>query len=113
MLRRGPDADLCWFLLASGRFFPTAIARYGTTLRWVLGRQTATLLVAGATLAATILLYVIVPKGFCPVQDTGVILGVSEAPQTVSLAAIAERQQALAEVIIHDPAVQSRHSFIG
>jgi len=113
LLRHRPVADQGWFYRASERFFHTAIARYGTTLRWVLGRQTATLLVAGATLAATILLYVIVPKGFFPVQDTGVILGVSEAPQTVSFAAMAERQQALAEVILQDPAVQSLSSFIG
>ena len=113
LLRHRPVADQGWFYRASERFFHTAIARYGTTLRWVLGRQTATLLVAGATLAATILLYVIVPKGFFPVQDTGVILGVSEAPQTVSFAAMADRQQALAEVILQDPAVQSLSSFIG
>src|SRR5204862_44385 len=113
LLRNRPVADQGWFYRASERFFQTAIARYGTTLRWVLGRQTATLLVAGATLAATILLYVIVPKGFFPVQDTGVILGVSEAPQTVSFAAMAERQQELAKVILQDPAVQSLSSFIG
>src|SRR2546422_140107 len=113
LLRNRPVADQGWFYRASERFFHTASARYGTTLRWVLGRQAATLLVAGATLAATILLYVIVPKGFFPVQDTGVILGVSEAPQTVSFAAMAERQQALAEVILQDPAVQSLSSFIG
>src|SRR5207253_3161916 len=72
------------FYRASDRFFKAAIARYGTTLRRVLEHQTATLLVAVATLAGTILLYVFVPKGFFPVQDTGVILGVSEAPPTVS-----------------------------
>src|SRR3989454_46360 len=113
LLRHRPVADQGWFYRASERFFHTAIARYGTTLRRVLGHQTATLLVAGATLAATILLYVIVPKGFFPVQDTGVILGVSEAPQTVSFAAMAERQQELAKVILQDPAVQSLSSFIG
>src|SRR5207245_8446840 len=66
-----------------------------------------------ATLVGTILLYVVVPKGFFPVQDTGVILGVSEAPATVSFAAMADRQQALASVILRDPAVQSLSSFIG
>src|SRR3989442_1242874 len=113
LLRNRPVAEQGWFYGASERFFHAAIARYGTTLRWVLGHQTATLLVAGATLAATILLYVIVPKGFFPVQDTGVILSVSEAPQTVSFAAMAERQQELAKVILQDPAVQSLSSFIG
>ncbi len=101
------------FYRASERFFKTLIDRYGTTLRWVLERQTATLVVAVGTLVATVVLYVVVPKGFFPVQDTGVILGVSEAPQSVSFAAMAERQQALAAVILHDPAVQSLSSFIG
>src|SRR5262249_26212060 len=78
-----------------------------------LCHQTATLLVAVGTLVGTLWLYVIVPKGFFPVQDTGVILGVSEAPQTVSFAAMAERQQALAKVILEDPAVQSLSTFIG
>ncbi len=73
------------------------------TLRWVLRHQLATLLVAVATLVLTIFLYMIMPKGFFPVQDTGVILGVSEAPQTVSFAAMAQRQQALAHVILKDP----------
>src|SRR2546425_4380862 len=113
LLRSQPVDEQGRFYRASERFFHAAIRRYGTTLRWVLGHQTATLLVAGATLAATILLYVIVPKGFFPVQDTGVILGVSEAPQTVSFAAMAERQQELAKVILQDPAVQSLSSFIG
>ena len=90
-----------------------SIAFYGRTLRWVLRHQTATLVVAVATLVLTIVLYVVVPKGFFPVQDTGVILGISEAPQTISFAAMAERQQALAEVILQDPAVESLSSFIG
>jgi multidrug efflux pump len=89
------------------------IARYGRTLKWVLRRQTATLLSFVATLAATVVLYVIVPKGFFPVQDTGVILGVSEAAESVSFAAMAERQQALAAVVLRDPAVESLSSFIG
>ena len=80
-----------------------------------MGAQTsdATLLVAVATLAATFFLFVIVPKGFFPVQDTGVILGVSEAAQTVSFPPMADRQQALAQVILQDPAVESLSSFIG
>jgi multidrug efflux pump len=93
------------FVRASERFFERTIERYATSLRWVLERQKATLAVAAATLVATILLYVVVPKGFFPVQDTGLILGVSEAPQTISFAAMAERQQALAAVISKDPAV--------
>src|SRR5262249_22068464 len=89
------------------------VAWYGRTLRWVLERQRATLLVAGAILVLTMILYVVVPKGFFPVQDTGVILGISEAPQHVSSSAMAERQQALAAVILRDPAVANVSSFIG
>ncbi|TMB21398.1 MAG: acriflavine resistance protein B, partial [Deltaproteobacteria bacterium] len=101
------------FARASERVLNSVIERYGTSLRWVLGHQTATLVVAVVTLVGTLALYVVVPKGFFPVQDTGVILGVSEAPQSVSFAAMAERQQALAAVILEDPAVQSLSSFIG
>jgi len=101
------------FACASERVLNSVIERYGTSLRWVLGHQTATLVVAVVTLVGTLALYVVVPKGFFPVQDTGVILGVSEAPQSVSFAAMAERQQALAAVILEDPAVQSLSSFIG
>ena len=113
LLRQKPEAAQGSFYRVSQGFFDTVIEGYGTTLRWVLHHQTATLLVAVGTLALTVWLYVIVPKGFFPVQDTGVILGVSEAPQTVSFTAMAERQQALAKVILEDPAVQSLSSFIG
>src|SRR5262245_31706873 len=89
------------------------IEAYSRTLRWLLDHQTLTLLVAGATLAATVLLFMIIPKGFFPVQDTGVILGVSEAEQAISFPAMARLQQALATVILQDPAVESLSSFIG
>ena len=79
------------------------IAFYGRTLRLVLEHQTATLIVAVLTLAVTVLLYIVIPKGFFPLQDTGVILGISEAPQSVSFAAMAKRQQALAEVVLAGP----------
>ena len=82
-------------------------------LTWVLDRQGATLLVAIATLVLTIVLYIVIPKGFFPVQDTGAIQGISEASPTISFAAMAERQQALAKVILQDPAVESLSSFIG
>jgi len=101
------------FYRATGRLFERVIERYGQALDWVLDRQGATLAVAVATLVLTVVLYLVVPKGFFPVQDTGVIQGISEAPQTVSFAAMAERQQALAKVILQDPAVQSLSSFIG
>ncbi|HWQ08431.1 MAG TPA: efflux RND transporter permease subunit, partial [Holophaga sp.] len=101
------------FYQASERVFRRIIDFYDRTLTWVLRHQTATLWVAVATLASTVLLYLAIPKGFFPVQDTGVILGISEAPQSVSFPAMAERQQALARVILADPAVQSLSSFIG
>ncbi|TMH83363.1 MAG: multidrug transporter subunit MdtC, partial [Betaproteobacteria bacterium] len=82
-------------------------------LNWVLDRQRATLWVFVGTLALSVILYVVVPKGFFPLQDTGVIQGISEAPQSVSFAAMAERQRALAEAILQDPAVESVSSFIG
>jgi multidrug efflux pump len=97
----------------SERGFEWVIERYASTLRWVLERQRATLIVTVATLVLTIALYVFVPKGFFPVQDTGVILGVSEAPEAVSFAAMADRQQALGRVILKDPDVASLSSFIG
>jgi multidrug efflux pump len=113
MLRHKPESEQGWFYRASERVFNGIIAFYGMTLRWVLRHRIATLVVAIATLVTTIWLYIIVPKGFFPVQDTGVILGISEAPQTVSFAAMAERQQALAQVLLQDPAIESLSSFIG
>jgi multidrug efflux pump len=98
---------------ASERAFESVIEFYGKTLRWVLRHQTATLFMAAATLALTAWLYIIVPKGFFPVQDTGVIQGISAAPETISFSAMAQRQQALAQVILKDPAVESLSSFIG
>ena len=113
LLHAKPDSEQTRFYRASQRAFDRVIAFYGRTLSWVLGRQKATLLVAMATLVLTIVLYVVIPKGFFPVQDTGVILGISEASQTASFPAMAERQQALAQVILKDPAVASLSSFIG
>ena len=98
---------------ASERAFERVIEFYGRTLKVVLRYQTTTLLVALATLALTILLYVLIPKGFFPIQDTGVIQGVSEAAQTISFGEMSARQQALAKVILKDPAVESLSSFIG
>ncbi len=113
LLRHIPDERQNRFERASGRFFARAIERYGVMLDWVLERERATLIVAVATLVLTVLLYVVVPKGFFPLQDTGAIQGISDAPQSVSFAAMAERQQALARAILADPAVASLSSFIG
>jgi multidrug efflux pump len=101
------------FYEISENAFERIIAFYGRTLKWVLQRQTATLLVAVATLVLTIVLYVIVPKGFFPVQDTGIIQGISEATQSISFPAMSEKQQQLTHVILQDPAVESLSSFIG
>jgi multidrug efflux pump len=98
---------------ASERFYERVIEHYGTTLRWVLKHQTLTLLATMGALVLTVYLYVIVPKGFFPVQDTGVILGISEAPESVSFESMAERQQLLTRVILQDPDVASLSSFIG
>ncbi len=98
---------------ATGRFIDNVIAGYGRMLVWVLDRQALTLLVAIGLLALTVLMYIAIPKGFFPVQDTGVIQGISEAPQSVSFKAMAEYQQALARVVLQDPAVESVSSFIG
>jgi multidrug efflux pump len=93
--------------------FHRMIAFYGRTLRWVLRHQTAVLILAVSTLVLTVVLYVIIPKGFFPVQDTGVIQAVSQAPESTSFDAMQERQRALAHVILADPAVSSLSSFIG
>jgi multidrug efflux pump len=113
LLRHKTDAEQSWFYRASGRGFDAIIAGYGRTLRWVLQHQPLTQLVTCGTLAATVMLYIYVPKGFFPVQDTGAILGVSESEQSISFNAMADRQQALAKVILLDPDVESLSSFIG
>jgi multidrug efflux pump len=101
------------FYRVSERYFKNTIDLYGRTLDWVLERRTLTLMVALGTLALTVLLYIVVPKGFFPVQDTGEIQGVSEAAQSVSFAKMAQLQQALGAEILKDPAVESLSSFIG
>ncbi len=101
------------FSQASQRLLDRIIAGYGRSLQWVLRRQRATLVVTGGTLALTALLFLIIPKGFFPLQDTGVILGITEGPQAVSFGTMGERQQALARVILEEPTVESLSSFIG
>ncbi|CAH0444553.1 Multidrug resistance protein MdtB [Ralstonia syzygii subsp. syzygii] len=113
LLRHIPEPEQTRFYHAAGQFLDNVIAQYGRMLQWVLDRQRTTLLVAIGTLVLTGLLYVYVPKGFFPVQDTGVIQGISDATQSISFPAMAERQQKLAEVILKDPAVESLSSFIG
>ncbi|THJ23827.1 MAG: MdtB/MuxB family multidrug efflux RND transporter permease subunit [Nitrospira sp. CG24D] len=113
LLRHRSESEQGWFYRASQQLFDRTIAAYGRTLRRVLQHQSATLVVAAGTLVLTVLLYIIIPKGFFPVQDTGAILGISEAEQSISFSGMVERQQALARTILADPAVASLSSFIG
>ena len=114
LLKREPkEEEQGRFYRASGAWIDWLIKHYGSALQWVLKHQPLTLLVAVASLVLTVFLYMVVPKGFFPVQDTGVIQGISEAPQSTSFAAMSERQQALSKVILQDPAVQSLSSYIG
>ena len=113
LLRERSDREDGRFYRASERVFQKVIDFYGATLRWVLKFRVITLLVALGTLVLTIWLYIVVPKGFFPVQDTGVIQGISEASQRISFPAMAQKQQELAQIILKDPAVESLSSFIG
>ena len=113
LLKHTPEASQGRFYRASEHAFNAVIAFYGKTLRKVLGWQVATLLVAAATLGLTIFLYFVIPKGFFPIQDTGVIQGVSEAAQSVSFPEMSRQQQLLTKIILQDPAVDNLSSFIG
>ena len=113
LLRHTPEASHGRLYQATGRFFDRTIAHYGRALQWVLNRRGLTWLVFAATLVLTVALYVLVPKGFFPVQDTGTLQATTEADQSISFAGMAERQQRLAERILQDPAVQSVSSFVG
>ncbi|HEY3862133.1 MAG TPA: multidrug efflux RND transporter permease subunit [Verrucomicrobiae bacterium] len=113
LLKKTDEEKQGWLARTSEKFFDQMIAFYGRTLRWVLDRKAATLLVAVATLVLTVVLYILVPKGFFPVQDTGVVQGVSQAAQNISFSAMSSEQQALAKIILKDPAVDSLSSFIG
>ena len=113
LLKHTPEAEQGWFYHTSGRAFDAVIAFYGRTLRFVLRFQTVTLLIAIATLVVTVLQFYYIPKGFFPIQDTGVIQGVSEASQTASFGEMSRLQQSLTKVILQDPAVESLSSFIG
>ena len=113
LLKHIPPEKQGKFYHASEKMFKRTIEKYGQSLQWVLKNQTLTLLVALCTLIFTVLLYVFIPKGFFPVQDTGIIQGISEASQSISFPAMAKSQQQLAAVILKDPAVDSLSTFIG
>jgi len=113
LLRRTSETKQNRLARFSEHMFDQVIAFYGRTLRWVLDRQAATLVVAILTLVLTIVLYILVPKGFFPVQDTGVVQGISQAAQNISFTAMAQKQQALAKIILTNSEVESLSSFIG
>ena len=113
LLKHMPPEEQGWFYRRSEEVFDDIIAFYGRTLRWVLRFQTITLLVAVATLVLTVVLYMIIPKGFFPTQDTGIIQGITQAPASISFESMEEKQQAIAKVLLADPAVQGISSFIG
>ncbi len=113
LLKHDPAAQQGRFYQLSERGFQWIIDYYARTLKWVLKHQVATLIVAVATLVLTVILYIIVPKGFFPVQDTGIIQGISEAAETISFPLMAQKQQELSAIILKDPAVESLSSFIG
>ncbi|MGH9616851.1 MAG: efflux RND transporter permease subunit, partial [Acidobacteriaceae bacterium] len=113
ILRHKEESEQGRFYQASERVFERMIAFYGRTLKVVLEYQTITLLVALGTLVLTVFLYIVIPKGFFPVQDTGVIQAISQAPQSISFSAMAKKQQQVAKIVLQDPAVQSLSSFIG
>jgi multidrug efflux pump len=113
ILRHRRPSEMSLVARQSQQWFDALIAQYGRLLTWVLDHQPLTLLVAVATLGLTVFLYIVIPKGFFPVQDTGLIQGISEAEPSVSFEAMAQRQQALGAAILKDPDVVSLSSFIG
>ncbi len=113
ILKHHPESEQGWFYRGSEWVFVKSIEIYGAMVRVVLRHQPLTLLVAVGTLAFTVYLYMIVPKGFFPVQDTGVILGISQAPETISFTSMGQHQQELVKEILTDPAVENVTSFIG
>ncbi len=113
LLRHVPEAQQSRLLLWSGHIFDRLIHAYGSALKWVLKHQRSTLLVALATLVLTVLAYVVIPKGFFPVQDTGLIQGITMGPQNASFQFMSQEQERLSHILLKDPAVQSVSSFIG
>ena len=113
MLRHTPVERQNWFYRLTESWFKRTIEAYGRSLQWVLARQTATLLVAVAVILLSVLQYIEIPKGFFPTQDTGIVQGITQAPESISFAAMAERQSQLCREILKDPAVKELSSFIG
>jgi multidrug efflux pump len=113
VLRRVDERDMNWFMRKTQEWFDRIIHRYGIWLDWVLDHQALTQIVAVCVLVFTVVLYIVIPKGFFPIQDTGLIQGISEASPSISFAVMSGRQEALAAAILKDPDVVSLSSFIG
>ncbi len=113
LMKHTPPEKQGRFFRKTGEMFDRVIAKYGKALAWVLDHQPLTMIVFLVTLALTVLLYLVIPKGFFPQQDTGLIQGISQAPQSVSFIAMSDRSRALAQAILEDPAVESVSTFIG
>jgi len=113
LLKHTPPDKQGRFFRRTGEMFDRIIARYGKALEWVLDHQPLTMVVFLVTLALTVILYLVIPKGFFPLQDTGLIQGISEGPQSASFVSMSERSRTLAQALLEDPAVQSVSSFIG
>lgn len=113
LLKHTPESEKGKFYKKSEDFFNYVIEKYAVGVRWVLRHQKITLMVTAGTFVLTLLMYMWVPKGFFPVQDTGVILAITDAPQDISFTAMSQRQQALANAILQDLDVESLSSFIG
>src|SRR5579859_2170504 len=113
LLKKADKAHETWFARLSERWFTRVVELYSRTLQFVLEHQPTTLLITAGTLALTIFLFLVVPKGFFPVQDTGVILGITEAPESASFQSVANAQQQVADIVLKDSEVESLSSFIG
>jgi multidrug efflux pump len=113
ILRHTPESEQTRFYHYTEGLFKRIIAAYGRSLRWVFRYEVPMLIIAFAMLVLTVVLYIEIPKGFFPTQDTGIIQGISQAPESISFTAMARKQQQLAHEILKDPAVQSLSSFIG
>jgi len=113
LLKKADKAHETWFARLSERGFTRVVEVYSRTLQFVLEHQPTTLLITAGTLVLTLFLFFIVPKGFFPVQDTGVILGITEAPESASFQSVANAQQQVAEIVLKDSEVESLSSFIG
>ncbi len=113
LLKHVPPEKQGKFARKTGAYFDRVIERYARLLEWVLRHQPLTMIVFLATVALTAILYLLIPKGFFPQQDTGLIQGISEGPQSASFEAMAQRSRTLAQILLEDPAVESVSSFIG